>query len=296
VDITVDAQREAIAMIEPGMNEFEVQGLIDYTFRRNGADRPSFSTIVGSGPNSTVLHYNRDDRFMQAGDVVVMDVGASYKGYAADVTRTVPVSGTFSPAQREIYQIVREAQAAAEKEAQLGVPWQRVSDAAEATIARGLARLGLIEAADATYDCAAGRGGEPGSTRSCSQVSLYYMHGLGHGIGLDVHDPEQFYFTQLIQPGSAFTLEPGIYVRANLLDILPKTPRNQVLASRLRAAVEKYRNIGVRIEDDYVATETGVEWISRAPRELEEIEALMREPWTGPAKRDARKVEWYKQQ
>ena len=121
------------------------------------------------------------------------------------------------------------------------------------------------------------------------------MHGLGHGIGLDVHDPDQFYVSQLIQPGSAFTLEPGVYVRANVLDILPKTPRNQVLASRIRAAVEKYRNIGIRIEDDYVATESGVEWISRAPRELEEIEALMREPWAGPAKRDARKVEWYRQ-
>jgi Xaa-Pro aminopeptidase len=102
-----------MAAVEPGMNEFEIQALIEYTFRRNGADRPSFSTIVGSGPNSTTLHYNVDDRFIEPGDVIVMDIGASYKGYAADVTRTVPASGKFSPQQRAVYEIVRAAQAAA---------------------------------------------------------------------------------------------------------------------------------------------------------------------------------------
>src|SRR5215207_5277644 len=106
VTITVEAQRDAMRAIEPGMNEFEIQSLIEYTFRRSGADRPSFSTIVCSGPNSTTLHYNADDRFMNAGEVVVMDIGASYRGYAADVTRTVPVSGTFTPDQRAIYQMV----------------------------------------------------------------------------------------------------------------------------------------------------------------------------------------------
>src|SRR6185437_7080380 len=108
IDITARAEREAIATIRPGVNEFEIQALIEYTFRRNGADRPSFSTIIGSGPNSTTLHYNADDRFFEANDVVVMDIGAAYQGYAADVTRTVPVSGKFSPAQREIYQAVRD--------------------------------------------------------------------------------------------------------------------------------------------------------------------------------------------
>ena len=288
VEITVDAQREAFTLIEPGTNEFEVQALIEYTFRRNGADRPSFATIVGSGPNSTTLHYNADDRFMEPADVVVMDVGASYRGYAADVTRTVPVSGTFSPAQREVYQLVRDAQAAAERQAKVGAPARLMSDSATAVLAAGLARLGLVESAGATYDCAA-RG-----ARQCPQYSLYYMHGLGHGIGLEVHDPEQYYFTGRVEPGSAFTIEPGVYVRANLLDILPKTPRNQALAQRIRAAVEKYRNVGVRIEDDYIVTDQGVEWISRAPRELEEVEALMRQPFAGPAKRDVTKVEWYR--
>ena len=286
VQITVQAHREAARALEPGQNEFEMQALIEYTFRRNGADRPSFATIVGSGPNSTVLHYNADDRFMQAGEVVVMDIGASYRGYAADVTRTYPVSGRFSPTQREIYQIVRDAQAAAERNAKPGMDAQVMSDSAAATIAAGLARLGLIESANATYDC--------GNGRSCPQLQLYYMHGLGHGIGLEVHDPEQYYFTGVIAEGSAFTLEPGIYVRAQLLEILPDTPRNRQVRQRIAAAVQKYANIGIRIEDDYVVTAQGLEWISKAPRELAEVEALMQPPFAGPAPRDPAMVEWYK--
>src|SRR5687767_4626403 len=183
VNITVEAHRQAFQAIEPEMNEFEIQSLIEHMFRRNGADRPSFATIVGSGPNSTTLHYNADDRFMRAGDVVVMDIGASYRGYAADVTRTVPVSGTFSAEQRAIYQLVRDAQASAERQAKLNGPARVLSDSATATIAAGLARLGLIEAAGAMYDC------DASASRECPQHSLYYYHGLGHGIGLDVHDP-----------------------------------------------------------------------------------------------------------
>jgi Xaa-Pro aminopeptidase len=120
------------------------------------------------------------------------------------------------------------------------------------------------------------------------------MHAIGHGIGLEVHDPDQYYFTGVIAPGSAFTIEPGVYVRANLLETLPATPRNARVADAIRKAVERYAGIGVRIEDDYVATERGVEWISRAPREADEIEALMRQSYTGPAPRDAQKVEWYR--
>jgi Xaa-Pro aminopeptidase len=286
VDVTVAAHREAMAAAEPGMNEFELQALVEYTFRRNGADRPSFATIIGSGPNATTLHYNADDRFMAAGDVVVMDIGASYAGYAADVTRTIPVSGAFTPAQREIYQLVRDAQSAAERAARVGGPAQAMTDAAGAVIAAGLARLGLIEAPEATYDC--GTGGE------CAQWRLYWMHGLGHGIGLDVHDPDQYYRTGTLAQGSAFTIEPGVYVRENLLEILPDTPRNRALIAKIRPAVERYKNVGVRIEDDYVVTASGVEWISRAPRELAEVEAAMRGSYAGPARRDPAVVERYR--
>jgi Xaa-Pro aminopeptidase len=291
VAITVDAEREAMRYIEPGQNEFETQALIEYTFRRNGADRPSFSSIVGSGPNSTTLHYNADDRFFDAKDVMVMDIGASYRGYSADVTRTVPVSGKFSPEQRAIYQTVRDVQAAGERQAKLNAPGHVMADSANAAMNAGLAKLGLIDSPGATYDC------DSSASRQCSQSFLYYMHGLGHGIGLDVHDPGAAgagFGGSTLVPGSAFTIEPGIYVRENLLDIIPLTPRNKAMIEHIRPAVERFKNIGVRIEDDYIMTDKGVEWISRAPREIDEIEAAMALPWNGPSPRDTTKINWYR--
>ena len=287
VNITVVAQKDAMRLIDPGMNEFEVQALIEYDFRRNGADRPSFSTIVGSGPNSTTLHYSVDDRYIEKNDMIVMDIGASFRGYAADVTRTVPASGTFSPIQRDIYSAVRAAQAAGEHAGVVGGPGRAMSDSANASLDQSLSRLGLIEGPGATYDCDA-------AGRQCSQRSLYYMHSLGHGIGLDVHDPGASSSNGTLVPGSAFTIEPGIYVRSNLLEILPNTPKNQAMIAKIRPAVQKYANIGVRIEDDYIVTPTGIEWISRAPREISDVEAMMKEKFTGPAPRDAATVDAYR--
>ena len=287
IAITVDAQVLAMRSISPEMNEFEIEALIEYTFRRNGADRPSFASIVGSGPNSTTLHYNRNDRFMQAGELVVMDVGASYRGYAADVTRTVPISGVFSPEQRAIYQLVRDAQAAGERAAQPGATSTAMNAAVDSVIKHGLAALGLIESPDAVYDCGVER------VVVCPQYRLYYMHGLGHGIGLEVHDPG----TSGIQPGTlapgdAFSIEPGVYVRANLLNIIRPSPRNDPMKSKIASAVWHYANIGVRIEDDYLVTPSGVEWVSRAPREIREVEATMRD--RAPVPRDPAKIEWYR--
>jgi len=274
VAITVASQEAAMRAARPGMYEYELEAIIEAGFRRAGSDRPSFSSIVGSGPNATTLHYNVNDRRIEPGDVIVMDVGSLYQGYSADVTRTIPVSGRFSPAQREIYQIVRDAQAAAERHAKPGMRAKDMSDSAAAVIGAGLARLGLIESPTATFDVL----GANGQWQQSSQVELYYMHGLGHGIGLEVHDPEQFYYTGVIAEGSAFSIEPGIYVRPNLLEIIPDTPRNRALIAKIRPAVERYRNTGVRIEDDYIVTDKGLEWISRAPREIAEIEALMKKP------------------
>ena len=264
--ITVDAHAEAAKAIRADGNEYEVDAVVSYTFRRNGAERSSFASIVGSGPNATTLHYNANDRQIKAGEVVVVDIGASVEGYSADMTRTYPVNGTFTAEQRAIYQIVRDAQSAAERQAKIGARANLMSDSASAALAAGLAKLGLIESPTATYDCSAD------GSRKCSQLSLYYMHGLGHGIGLEVHDPDRYYLDGTLGEGSVFTLEPGIYVRENLLDILPKTERNAQLAAKLRPLLERYRNIGIRIEDDYIVTEKGLEGITRSPRELSEIE------------------------
>jgi Xaa-Pro aminopeptidase len=289
VHITVLAHREAMRAAAPGMNEFEIQALIEYTFRRHGAEGTGFSSIVGSGPNSTTLHYNQNDRFMAAGEVLLMDIGASYRGYTADVTRTIPLDGTFSARQRDIYQVVLDAQKAAESLLRPGATWDQLNAAAEDVIARGLAALGLIDAPDATYRCASPRFG-----MICPQYRLYFMHGLGHGIGLAVHDPEASYFGPFIA-GSIFTIEPGVYVRGDALDHLPDTPENRAMADRLRPVLARYVDIGVRLEDNYLVTEDGfVRLTAAAPREMGEVEAIMRQPGRAGAPRDAEIVEWYR--
>ncbi|HLM66419.1 MAG TPA: M24 family metallopeptidase, partial [Longimicrobium sp.] len=290
VFITTLAHREAARAVEPGMNEFEIHALIEGTFRRYGAERPGFGSIVGSGPNSTTLHYRAADRYMQAGEMLVMDIGASFSGYTADVTRTVPVNGRFSPEQRAVYEIVLAAQKAAEAEARAGRTMGQLSQVATRVIGEGLARLGLIESAAAVYDCE-GRGGV---RRECPQLALFYMHGLGHGIGLDVHDPEAGY-TSGFTAGSAFTIEPGIYVRADALEYLPDTRRNRAMIARIRSAVQRYRDIGVRIEDDYFVTAQGVERVTAgAPREIAEIEALMAQESFWNRERRPQVAEWYR--
>jgi Xaa-Pro aminopeptidase len=273
INITTASLTGAMRAAKPGMWEYELQAMVEGGFRRQGADGVSFGSIIGSGPNSTQYHYERNDRKMAAGDVVVMDVGASYRGYAADVTRTVPVSGRFTREQRAIYQLVRDAQAASERVAKPGAPWKAWRDTARAVEARGLAKLGLIESEDATFDppwasqCQA-------NPVACKQAFLYMAHGLGHGIGLEVHDPPRLGGPGNFEVGQVFTIEPGVYISTRLLDMLPDTPKNRAMIAKVRKTVERYQNIGVRIEDDYLITPNGVEWLSRAPREVAEVEAL----------------------
>jgi Xaa-Pro aminopeptidase len=269
------AHAAALRAVRPGAVERQVQGTIEAAFLQAGAEGPSFASIIGSGPNSTQLHYMRNDRVMRDGEVVVMDIGASFEGYAADVTRTVPVSGRYTADQRAVYQIVRDAQRAAEAVARPGARWGALQAAADSVIARGLARLGLIEAADAAFDAPWGDQCT-GSTRLCRQFALFIPHGLGHGIGLEVHDPAQFYLDdRTLREGDAFTIEPGIYVNPEVLRLLPDTPRNRAMVARIRSVIDRYRHTGVRIEDDYVVTRDGIERLSRAPREAAEIEAAM---------------------
>ena len=275
IDITVEGHTEAMHEVRPGMWEYEVDALLLAAFRRSGGDGAAFVSIVGSGPNSTQYHYNANNRRMRAGEVVVMDIGAGYGGYAADITRTVPVSGRFTPEQREVYRIVREAQAAAERTVKPGSTFQSWRDSAQAVVARGVARLGLTEGVDATFD-PPWAGQCEANPVACTQAFLYMAHGLGHGIGLEVHDrPHPWYGSGTFAEGDVFTIEPGVYISTRLLDMLPDTPKNRAMIGRVRRVVERYQNTGIRIEDDYAVTATGVEWLSRAPRELAEIETEM---------------------
>jgi Xaa-Pro aminopeptidase len=275
IDITVGGLREVMRALKPGMWEYEVEAMFQSAFRRTGGDGSAFVAIVGSGPHSTQYHYNANDRQIRRGEVVVMDVGAGYGGYAADVTRTLPANGRFSPEQRAVYQIVRDAQAAAERVLRPGATFASWRDAAREVVARGVARLGLTEGVDATFDPPWASQCEANPV-ACTQAFLYMAHGLGHGIGLEVHDrPHPWYGAGSFQAGDAFTIEPGIYVSRKLLEILPDTPKNRAMIAKVRPAVERYQDIGVRIEDDYLITERGAEWLSRAPREIAEIEAAM---------------------
>ena len=273
VAITDTAHLAALAAIAPGMWEYEIEAAIEHTFQVRGA-RPAYSSIVGSGLNSTVLHYVANDRRMGAGDLVLMDIGAEVDGYDADITRTVPVSGTFSADQRAVYDIVLASLKEAEAAVRPGAPAERSLMASMNVRLEGLARLGLIESPDATYDppwpvdCEV-------RPDQCLQGMLFMIHGISHGIGLEVHDPVSFYFDGRFSPGDVLTIEPGIYVNANVFDLLPDTPKNRAFIAAVAGAVERYHAIGIRIEDNYLVTESGVERLSTAPREADLVEAAM---------------------
>ncbi|MDX2183978.1 MAG: aminopeptidase P N-terminal domain-containing protein [Gemmatimonadaceae bacterium] len=272
----------AMRAIRPGLTEYQVQAEMEYAFRRLGGDRPGYASIVGTGSNSTLLHYDAGDRVLKAGEVILMDVAVQYDGYSADVTRTVPVTGRYTAEQRAVYEIVLAAQKAFERQIRPGTPSALPNDSSRRVLIAGMERLGLIESATATFDAPDGlcparawirKDGEP-----CPQWYLYSYHGYSHGIGLDVHDPAQFadHPSRTYELGDVFTIEPGLYVRRDALKGLPDTPRNRQFIAAVQRAVAKYADTGVRIEDDYRVTPSGIERLSQAPREIPEIEALMR--------------------
>ncbi len=257
VEISAQGEIAAMKAVHPGVNEGQIHALTDYTFRMAGASGASFRAIIGSGPNSTSYHYRENDRVMEAGEVVVMDMGALYDGYAGDVTRTIPVSGKYSADQAAIYTIVRSAQLAAEREAKAGAPVANGEKAIRAIMATELAKLGLTEGPDATFD-------PPWADAArcervpvvCTQAFIYMAHGPGHGIGLEVHDAGGYSYspTGSFQLNEVFTIEPGVYISTALLDMLADTPKNRAFVAKVRPMVERYNHTGVRIEDDYLVT------------------------------------------
>jgi Xaa-Pro aminopeptidase len=254
IDITTEAQMRSMAIVGRAKMEYEVQAEVEYTFRRRNADFWGYPSIVGCGPNATTLHYVESQGEVKKGDLLLMDVGAEYEHYTADVTRTFPVSGKFSKEQAEIYRIVYDAQEAVGSATKPGASFTDLSRIARDTVADGLLKLGLITKKE--------------------QVGMWFIHGLGHWLGMNVHDVGRYGVP--LKAGMVFTNEPGIYIREDTLDNLPDTPENKVFIEKVRPVFEKYKNIGVRIEDDLLVTDTGVEWMTKnLPRKLEDIEAFM---------------------
>jgi Xaa-Pro aminopeptidase len=277
VDISAKAHVEAMKAVAPGCGEYEIQSLLEGTFRRLGGDRPAYGSIVGSGPNANILHYMADSRVMRDGELLLIDAASSFDHYAADVTRTMPVSGTFTPTQRELYQLVRDVQEAYVKPMRDGGKVMDSQLAARAVYVKGLVRLGLMESDSAAFDAPAGTRCPPSG---CPQQALYAWHGYGgHGIGLEVHDPAQYYEgDNVFRAGDVTTVEPGLYVDPAFIASLPDTPRNRAMRAKLAPALAKYSGMGIRIEDDYLITPAGSEWLSKGvPREASEVEATMKQ-------------------
>jgi Xaa-Pro aminopeptidase len=277
IDISIEAHGRAMATVNRVKYEYETQAEVEYVFRRRNADYWGYPSIVGCGPNATTLHYVESQGAVKPGDLLLMDVGAEYDHYTADITRTFPVSGKFTKEQREIYQIVFDAQEAAASKIKPGAMFSEPSQAAAKTIEAGLAKLGLIESVGAFIpgterEVPDGKGGK--RKVGIPQYSLWYMHGWGHWLGMNVHDVGDY--STVLKPGMVMTNEPGIYIREDALDYFPDTPETRAFIAKIRPAFEKYKNIGVRIEDDMLVTETGVEWMSRnLPRKLEDVEAFI---------------------
>ncbi|MCA1623845.1 MAG: M24 family metallopeptidase, partial [Acidobacteria bacterium] len=233
------------------------------------ADYWGYPSIVGCGPNATTLHYVESQGEVKAGDLLLMDVGAEYDHYTADVTRTFPVNGKFSKEQAEIYQIVYDAQEAAAKKLKPGAKFQDARQAADEVLKQGLTKLGLITAPNATYQILF-----QGKPIEMPQYRLWYMHGWGHWLGMNVHDVGDY--STPLQAGMVTTNEPGIYIREDALEYIPDTAANKEFLAKIRPVFQKYKNIGVRIEDDMLVTPTGVEWMTKnLPRTVADVEAFM---------------------
>jgi Xaa-Pro aminopeptidase len=248
-DIASEAHREAMRAARPGMKEYEVEALIEYAFRRAGASGPAYNSIVGGGANATILHYVENSAELRDGDLLLVDAGAEYEGFASDITRTFPVNGRFTRAQRELYQLVLGCERECIEMARPGVTLEEMHDRSVEILTEGMLRLGLLK-------------GDAAKLIEEGEHKKFYMHRLSHYLGLDVHDVGAYHLDgrpRPLAPGMVITVEPGLYI-----------PEDS------EGVPDEFRGVGIRIEDDVLITSEGPRVLTdRAPKEVEEIEALM---------------------
>jgi Xaa-Pro aminopeptidase len=255
---TISGQAHARAMraARPGMFEYALEAELLYEFRRNGAQAPAYPSIVAAGANACVLHYSANNAQMKDGDLVLIDAGCELDSYASDITRTFPVNGRFTAPQRQLYELVLAAQAAALAAVVPGQPYSGIHDAAVRVLTEGMLDLGLLDR---------NKVGSVSDAINDRAFQAYYMHGTGHWLGLDVHDAGSYRDvaregkpSRLLASGMALTVEPGIYVRPG------------------EGVPEPFWNIGIRIEDDVIVTDMGAHILSgAAPKTIADIEAMM---------------------
>jgi Xaa-Pro aminopeptidase len=247
-NIAAAAHKRAMQACRPGMMEYEVEAEFLHEFRRHGCE-PAYSSIVGGGENGCILHYRENDAALRDGDLLLIDAGAEYQYYASDITRTFPVNGRFSAAQKLLYNLVLDAQLAAIAEVVPGNHWNAPHDAAVKALTKGLVKLGLLK-------------GRPAQLIKDGAYRRFYMHRTGHWLGMDVHDVGDYKVGEewrVLEPGMVLTVEPGLYIP---------------LGSK--GVAKKWQGIGIRIEDDVLVTREGNEVLSKAaPKSVDEIEALM---------------------
>ena len=244
--ISSEAHRRAMARARPGWHEYEVEAELAHEFLKNGAQSVAYPSIVASGPNACVLHYRDNDRLMADGDLLLIDAGCEYRGYASDITRTFPVNGRFTGPQKDVYELVLAAQLACLDAVRPGVPYHDYHEVAERVLAQGLIDLKLIE-------------GPLDAALESGSYKRFYMHRAGHWLGMDVHDAGLYQEkgeSVKLEPGMVLTVEPGLYIRAG--DGVPA----------------HFADIGVRIEDDVVVTADGIENLTGGtPKTVAEVEA-----------------------
>jgi Xaa-Pro aminopeptidase len=245
--ITTVAHKACMAAVRPGMYEYEIEAILLDTFRKNGSERAAYGSIVGSGPNATVLHYRSNDRLMAEGELLLIDAGCEYGYHASDVTRTFPVSGKFTEPQRKIYDLVLAAQLAGFAATKPGSTLDAVHAACVEVLAKGLLELGLLK-------------GTLAEVLETTSYKRFYMHKTSHWLGMDVHDVGRYHTARKarpLAPGMVLTVEPGLYVSAHDETVAPE-----------------WRGIGVRIEDDLLVTESGYENLTaEIPKTVAEVEA-----------------------